>query len=528
MTIIIGIIFAVGLIYAGAWVRVSFISGINLGCKQTYSPKYGLPFVWVVHVIPDAKFPKLSSGCGSNYEINVLTAKTSTVDSSTERQKVITVLPYGKNIVMGIKILFNAIALLVAMFILFCFIFARGSDINATNFIGIGVIFLICCISIFLSHSAYGHSLFVSTVPAIIVFVIFVLFFVDPYIFTRQSAFNPGYPVEVGVQVITEMVSTRLGTKGYKTRADIEKFRAKFPALYECTEKRASVIENYITKNEERNALVEIEFSRTDFWAIPLGKVKDGVLFTYSEPNEDLLKKLRGCHDQTGKSILSIYGIKEDQDKNGYADYDTDMYDAFRLDPNALGYRSDRNQNRYFQLFGSAASPEVVKSINTQLLNYGLNTKICSKYVGMSSIDSLKNLLSIVATEEGNCDKPDNRIPEYRIGLVFDLETGRQLLFADLFTDYTKDSKAIKEIIKSKFQQNSYPPNSVCQINHTKYVDTILAGNDLLFSFYIGNDYVYILPLPSQELQDCSRSERVFPLSAFKEYLKPSLAAQVI
>ncbi len=366
---------------------------------------------------------------------------------------------------------------------------------------------------------------FVSTVPAVIIFIIFGLFFADPYIFTIQSAFNPGYPVEAGVQVLAEMATTGLGTKGHNTRADIENFRAKFPALYECTEKRTGVIENYITKYAEGSALVEIEFSRTNFWAIPLGRVKDGILLTYSEPNADLLKKLRGCHDQTGKSILSIYSVKEDQDKNGDADYDTDMYDTFRLDPNALGCRSDRNQNRYFQLFSSAASPEVVKSINTQLLNYRLNTKICSKYVGMSSIDTLKNLLSIVATEEGNCDNPDERFPEYRIGLVFDLETGHQLLFADLFTDYTKDSQAIKEIVKSKLQK--YPPDSSCQGNYTKYVDTVLSENDLPFSFYIENDYMYILPLPSQELQDCS-SEIIIRLSVFKEYLKPSLAAQVI
>ncbi len=75
MTIIIGIIIAVGLTYAGAWMKVASMADISLGCKQTYSPKHGLPFVWVVHVILDSQFPKMSSDCESDYEINVFTGK---------------------------------------------------------------------------------------------------------------------------------------------------------------------------------------------------------------------------------------------------------------------------------------------------------------------------------------------------------------------------------------------------------------------------------------------------------------------
>lgn len=72
MTTILVIIVVIILMYVGAWIRVGLMIDINLGCKTTYFPKHGLPFVWIVTITPDSKLPKLSSGCeATQYEVNI-------------------------------------------------------------------------------------------------------------------------------------------------------------------------------------------------------------------------------------------------------------------------------------------------------------------------------------------------------------------------------------------------------------------------------------------------------------------------
>lgn len=71
-------------VYLGAWVRVGFIAGVvDLGCKKTYTPKHGLPFVWMVTTVPDSTLPKLSSDCtASRYEVNIFTSSLKMISSS--------------------------------------------------------------------------------------------------------------------------------------------------------------------------------------------------------------------------------------------------------------------------------------------------------------------------------------------------------------------------------------------------------------------------------------------------------------
>lgn len=75
MTIILLIIAVVFFVYAGAWVKVGFMTIPTPGQHVTYTPKYGFPFIWVVTTTRDTTLPKLSSGeVPPPYEVNVFTA----------------------------------------------------------------------------------------------------------------------------------------------------------------------------------------------------------------------------------------------------------------------------------------------------------------------------------------------------------------------------------------------------------------------------------------------------------------------
>jgi hypothetical protein len=230
---------------------------------------------------------------------------------------------------MVIKIL-NVLAIIIGLLLSILTIFAQGSDIDVVSIISVILLVLLCVMSVYFSNTLQRHKLFFSAVPLFIVIVVTVVVFLNPYVLMTNFFSTPGIVIEEG---FTNLLAYKDAySTGDKYNEDIKRFKEKFPPVYTCSSKLSGMVESFIVKNESKNAFILIDFSRTDFWATPLGKIQGDTLYSYHDINSTEFRdrKLKTCYDSFGTSILDTYHVISDPNtEGGYADYDINMYDMF-------------------------------------------------------------------------------------------------------------------------------------------------------------------------------------------------------
>lgn len=429
---------------------------------------------------------------------------------------------------MKMQIVLNILTAIIGLIFLVCLIVARDSDLPFASYVWAIFFILLSAASIFYSNQSENNKLMISVAPVILVATLAIPILINPYFLLTSFYAAPGALLEKGIAVASEIASAMLSGNTHDER--ILTFKKRFSVVYTCSKKRSGVVERFLVKNENKNALINIEFSRTDFWAKPVGLIQGDTLMSYYETESDEFHKLslEKCYDSNGKSVLDHYRIVTNENKEGYAAYDIQMYDTAYHAPNDIGYLSwESDRGTFFQLFNFATSSDIVEKINTELRNIKPDVKLCLKRRGMCQISAPPNFLNVRVEDGGNCDDQNQNFPEYYMGLVFNLKTGSRIAFSELFKDYEKDQKKIKEIFQRYLQKRSGELKQLEFKNtFSHYIETFSKKDDSSFSFTIDqyqkneHPYISIYPMPGQGLPNHGIFLTTLSVTLFRDYLK--------
>jgi hypothetical protein len=226
------------------------------------------------------------------------------------------------------QIFFNILAGAIGLIFVVGLVFGRGEDIPIVSYLSAIIIILLCVASILFSYHSQSHKLLISAAPVVLAAVLIVPVVIQPYFLLTKFYAFPGVLLEKGLYVFAEAITGAMNGNEYKNR--ILEFKKKFPPAYTCSKKRSGVVEKFLVKNETRNALIQIEFSRRRFWATPVGLIQGDTLKSYFETDKPEFRGLylESCYDVNGKSVLDHYKVISNPEQTGYAPYDTQMYET--------------------------------------------------------------------------------------------------------------------------------------------------------------------------------------------------------
>jgi len=169
----------------------------------------------------------------------------------------------------------------------------------------------------------------------------------------------------------------------------------------------------------------------------------------------------------------------------------------------------------------SGGTKEVLRKIN-QALSYWEEAQDCISandgYIDASISYAKNKFLSVLATEDIWCTGGAHGYVG-NSGLNFDMTTGNQVKFSNLFMDYPRDEKAInKAVIAIAQKENPNPGDPDCSYdeflgNNGFYPEYVISEKGIVL-VYLGFPYAARL---------CEPDEVLIPLSSLSKYLKPAI-----
>lgn len=375
-------------------------------------------------------------------------------------------------------LIFNIFSSTVGLVLLAWLIIARGIDIKIGSYVFALSTILICSASIFFSYYFQQYKLILSGLPFVLISLLLVPIFISPYFLLTKFYSYPAQIFETGYAITLEL-RLSIGT-GNKFKKRILNFKKRFPPAYICQNKRSGVIDAFLVKNDIKNALIRIEFSRAEFWVFPVGLIQGNTLLIYDEQG------LENCINHQGKSVLDDYQIISSNKVSDYGAFGIDTYQTAFNEPEAVFFSTTEGERQFIQLYNFATSPDIVEKINTELKNIKPDNKLCLRRYWMSAKAVPPHFLSVTITDVGNCQNPKISFPEYSTGILYDLKYGSKISFSDLFNNYQENQIRIKEIIqKSLTKKLNKIKDSNYKLIFSEYVKSFSAKDDSQFTFTI-------------------------------------------